>query len=951
MNRKKTKISALLIFTAMILQFGSNAQQSFQKTKAGIQSPVAIEDQTSEVLKTSEVLILNQAVIWSEDFAGGIPAGWTNTGSPAAALWEYRGPFTTPDNTVGGQGACSSGNPMTSPTAGNGFMIFDSNYLDDTGPSCPPAGPVGPAPAPHSGILQTDSINLSAYPFVALSFYQYIRDFQATQTINISVDGGSIWTPVWEGGLAVNENTAFDDFVIIDISAIAGNQADVRLQFVFDGQYYEWQIDDITIAELPPYDAGMMSISIEPYYYLTPAIQIDSFTFSGSVKNAGLNTINNLTLDVDVDAGLFTDSISVSSVPSFDTIFLTVPNSFMPVSNGTFNAEFTVNIDSTDGEPTNDTLSRIFYFNPNDSVYARDNGNATSGVFAGPNNPFQTGPLYSLLVADDITSVSAYISPTSDTGTPVFAYVNQFDDIAGLPTARVARSTNPYTLTTFDIGSFLTVALDSPAAPITLAPGLYVVSFGYEDTAFTFAVGTNTDTYLPGVNYFKTLTGNWNPLSLETTVMVRANFGSLAALAVAITNSANVTCAGACDGWAAVTVTGGALPYTYSWSNGCTSLTCTGLCAGTYTVVVTDNAGSVDSATVIITEPASFNISVTPSPGIYCASGDTVTLTASGAAAYAWSPNYEINDTTLAAVDIYPTADTVYTVIGTDAFGCADTVTVSVQISSGAAFAVFDADTTSGCDSITVTFTNFSINAIGYAWSFPGGTPNTSNLQNPIVTFDSAGTFNVTLTAYGCTDTSTSFPPIPITVNPLPTVTFAALPNVCDTIAAFALTEGSPAGGTYFGTGVSANNFDPGIGVGTYTLTYTYTDTITSCKDSVTQTITVVDTCVAVGISEFFGAANNIRLYPNPTTGILNIEIKNFCRDEACLVSTNPGWIEKGAKGVNIFIYNLLGEVVAEIANTNEFTSIDLSELLKGTYFIKIQTTNQVITRKVNVVR
>ncbi|MTI30950.1 M43 family zinc metalloprotease [Xanthovirga aplysinae] len=47
----------------------------------------------------------------------------------------------------------------------------------------------------------------------------------------------------------------------------------------------------------------------------------------------------------------------------------------------------------------------------------------------------------------------------------------------------------------------------------------------------------------------------------------------------------------------------------------------------------------------------------------------------------------------------------------------------------------------------TVSFTNQSTDATTYSWSFPGGSPSSSNQRNPTVTFNTAGTFEVTLTA------------------------------------------------------------------------------------------------------------------------------------------------------------------------------------------------------------
>lgn len=88
--------------------------------------------------------------------------------------------------------------------------------------------------------------------------------------------------------------------------------------------------------------------------------------------------------------------------------------------------------------------------------------------------------------------------------------------------------------------------------------------------------------------------------------------------------------------------------------------------------------------------------------------------------------------------------------------------------------------------------------------------------------------------ANGCTDLTTAT----ITVNTPPTVTNAAIAAVCADAPAFAITGGSPAGGTYSGTGVSAGNFDPSAG--TQTIDYDYTDA-NGCSGNTTVMITVND--------------------------------------------------------------------------------------------------------------
>ena len=68
--------------------------------------------------------------------------------------------------------------------------------------------------------------------------------------------------------------------------------------------------------------------------------------------------------------------------------------------------------------------------------------------------------------------------------------------------------------------------------------------------------------------------------------------------------------------------------------------------------------------------------------------------------------------------------------------------------------AKFKANKTVLCANDSITFTDLSFNAVtGWNWTFAGGTPSTSTLQNPGVVYTTPGTYTVTLTA---TDGGTS---------------------------------------------------------------------------------------------------------------------------------------------------------------------------------------------------
>lgn len=57
----------------------------------------------------------------------------------------------------------------------------------------------------------------------------------------------------------------------------------------------------------------------------------------------------------------------------------------------------------------------------------------------------------------------------------------------------------------------------------------------------------------------------------------------------------------------------------------------------------------------------------------------------------------------------------------------------------------FTANTVIGCNPLTVTFINLTDNGVTNNWYFPGGTPSTSSESDPVVVYDEAGLYDVTL--------------------------------------------------------------------------------------------------------------------------------------------------------------------------------------------------------------
>lgn len=359
---------------------------------------------------------------------------------------------------------------------------------------------------------------------------------------------------------------------------------------------------------------------------------------------------------------------------------------------------------------------------------------------------------------------------------------------------------------------------------------------------------------------------------------------------------------------------------------------------------------------------------------------------------------------------------------------------------TGAPIANFSGTPTSIVEGAQVVFTDISNNGgntiTSRSWSFAGGTPSTSTATNPTITYNTAGTYNVSLTVTNSegsdSETKTGY----ITVSDIGTaftldfeasanfaVTFDPwTTNDVDQTITYGIDDGSggtvafthsgeamsfiafnpascspvqtdpaPHGGSRFGAcfasipsegttnndwlispkvqlgtnssfkvwvkshtdqyglerykiGVSTTTNSPAsfttISSGTYeTAPTTWTEKIYSLANYNNQQVYVGINCVSsdafifmvddieintttTGINNFI--VENVNLYPNPTQGVVHISgITNF--DQIEIVDVN-------------------GKIVKTI---NNFTNtIDVSELAKGNYAVKIILTNTVIVKR-----
>ncbi|TPG72344.1 PKD domain-containing protein [Hymenobacter nivis] len=192
-----------------------------------------------------------------------------------------------------------------------------------------------------------------------------------------------------------------------------------------------------------------------------------------------------------------------------------------------------------------------------------------------------------------------------------------------------------------------------------------------------------------------------------------------------------------------------------------------------------------------------------------------------------------------------------------------DDVTVSGGTGAPVAFFTSSATAAALCPGSTVQFTDASLlSPTAWNWSFPGGTPATSTVQNPVVTYPTAGTYAATLTVTNATGTATRTTAAVVTVSgALPVANFTARQALicpggkigftntstqCVGSISWSFPGGSPA------TSTAASPVVTYATAGTYTATLTATNANGSTTKSIP--VTVQGTALAIPYTETLAA-------------------------------------------------------------------------------------------------
>lgn len=849
------------------------------------------------------------------DFNGGLQ-GWANTTVLSAGTgWVFA--------TSGSSGQYSGTTRINSTTGANGFLKLDGDGHN--------------TPTPGAGFddseayIESPTLDLSNESGVVIELQEYFRliDINSpvlgTLELGVSNDNGATWTDLdIRGDVGSNDASANPVTRRLLVSQYIGGaaQAKIRLKWANTSHYF-FMADDILILKQPKNDLGLVDV-----FYNTTADTATRNTFykgiplrhanvtdvnvGVGISNIGLAQSTNVIVDATLSLNGSSFSNTVSSAPlslsgttvRFDTSINMTTS--LPLSGGVGNYSFNVSIgsDSTDAIPSDNAF--VNSLSVTDSVYRRDDDNIE---FITQRTPLEiVANYYEILRPDTVKSATIFLgSPASNPGsTSIGASIKiyLYDSTLSVPVAE----SDFYNVTST---GFLTIPLLTPTA---VAPGAWFIAL--ESVGDSVWIGID-DRIAPLYTTYENIGGqlgqggNWFFGNFGNVPYLRMNLSEFTCPVFA--SNANVVDAqcGQADGSITVAPTGGEAPYTYAWSNGSTGATLSNITSGTYTVTISDGVGCSSIQQLSINDAGAPTVTVTNTVIDSCFQGNNGSVAISttggtGTISLLWSTG----DTTNSVTGL---SSGEYTVTATDGQGCKSIQAILVggpNAPVGAALSLINGlDCNGDSDAEIQVAASGGTPPYSYLWSNGETSAIISNLT--------AGTYVVTTTdANGCTfqRQGNLAEPAPLTFQGSGGITY----NIDNTQATInAVASGGTAPYLFSWTGpngyTSANQSPSGL-----TANGTYNVQVTDANGCVeTASFDVID--IVLSVNEI-NLGSLVSVYPNPTTGLLNINGEGISGE------------------YTVQVQNVLGATVYsnEYNFSSNVVSINLNETQKGVYFIQL---------------
>lgn len=367
---------------------------------------------------------------WTEDFTAGL-GNWTidNSGQAGGAFgW-------TVDATVDGWWSTAG---ITSTSGGNYAELSNGDAQAGT---------------QALNVIYTltseviDFATLGGTDQITLTYEEYGARFNDLQEVQISVDGGAFTTVRNSDGyeaLSASGGAPYanPENIAVNLAPYTTGGSTIQIRFSWTTGFpasasnpnvwitYGWYLDDIALTTNPDNDISSESSfwgTTGLNYHQIPLSQQTAIGFSTEAFNGGLNTQNEVQLNVDITgAATYSGSSPAGvSVAVGDTATLEVSTPFTPSGLGTYDVSWGITQTEIDDVPTN-SLNEDVTFDVTEFIYARDKG-VEESAFSNSGELFIMGSYYDIFANDVVYSVDVKVATGTIPGSVISARIYSLD--------------------------------------------------------------------------------------------------------------------------------------------------------------------------------------------------------------------------------------------------------------------------------------------------------------------------------------------------------------------------------------------------------------------------------------------------------------------------------------------------------------------------------------------
>lgn len=336
----------------------------------------------------------------------------------------------------------------------------------------------------------------------------------------------------------------------------------------------------------------------------------------------------------------------------------------------------------------------------------------------------------------------------------------------------------------------------SPLPTITVAGNTTLCSQnfnGSNNTTNLTAVGATTYTWNLPAGFTAAANINSNPVNITgpvtavqtvATMSVSGSNGSCTNSAVytltVIPNpTISVSSSSMCAGTSVTLTSTGASTYTWSPNTALNTINGSSVIANpaattVYSVIGTSNGCNSQTGNGTASVVANPTVVIVPSNPAICL-GDNITLTASGAAAYTWTPNSALSSTNTAITVANPTVTTTYSIIGSQAT-CTHVTTVTVSVLQLPSVTVALSSPTICMNNFNGSPNSVTLSATGAAqfnWGPIVGL-NAGSFTGPVISGTSDGSAIISGTVIGVNGTCSNVATFSMTAIPNPSISVSS---------------------------------------------------------------------------------------------------------------------------------------------------------------------------------